>query len=285
MLTPETPCPSLNSVAGVPVYVKREDLHPYGSHKGRSIPHMIDKALEKGVTKFVISSSGNAALASAIHINRLANVGVHAHLTIFIGNKIPEYKQKMLTDRKSAYVEIHQVERPLQEATALSKEGHCLLRQSTDDTALFGYHSLASEILNTPNLSAVFVATSSGTTAQALHTEFKKHHKNIEIHIVQTTALHPIALPFDDDRQGESVTNAIADQVAHRRTEAQNAVRESNGGGWIVSDEDIREAQNYLKRDGIDVTENGAISVAGLLRASGKERLFRGSVVCIIGGR
>ena len=49
------------------LYFKREDLHPYGSHKGRSIPVMIEHYLASGDTRFAISSSGNAALAAVMH--------------------------------------------------------------------------------------------------------------------------------------------------------------------------------------------------------------------------
>ena len=51
---------------GIPsLYLKREDLHPLGSHKGRSLPYMIDKGLEEGLYRFAISSSGNGTTGAS----------------------------------------------------------------------------------------------------------------------------------------------------------------------------------------------------------------------------
>src|SRR5690349_19687251 len=72
---------------------KREDLHPYGSHKGRSIPVMIDKYMEEGIKHFAISSSGNAALAAAFHISKL-NSGIK--LEILVGQHINKNKLEKL---------------------------------------------------------------------------------------------------------------------------------------------------------------------------------------------
>jgi threonine dehydratase len=67
MVTPLEQQKKLAEVIGFSdLYFKREDLHPYGSHKGRSIPVMIDHYVASGDTTFAISSSGNAALAAAI---------------------------------------------------------------------------------------------------------------------------------------------------------------------------------------------------------------------------
>jgi hypothetical protein len=63
MKTPQTPVPELSAVLAFDqeIWLKREDLHRHGSHKGRSIPIMIDEAARTGSRRFVISSSGNAA--------------------------------------------------------------------------------------------------------------------------------------------------------------------------------------------------------------------------------
>ena len=68
-VTPLEAYPKLAKAIGVNrLYFKREDLHPYGSHKGRSIPVMIDKYFKAGDRRFANSSSGNAALAAAKYI-------------------------------------------------------------------------------------------------------------------------------------------------------------------------------------------------------------------------
>ena len=52
------------------LYFKREDKHPFGSHKGRSLPIMIARHIKSGWRDFVISSSGNAAIAAAHAIKK-----------------------------------------------------------------------------------------------------------------------------------------------------------------------------------------------------------------------
>jgi threonine dehydratase len=66
------------------LYFKREDLHQYGSHKGRSIPFMIDHYSGRGDRHFVISSSGNAALAAGLHVAKLNSENITSyHSSIF----------------------------------------------------------------------------------------------------------------------------------------------------------------------------------------------------------
>src|SRR3989338_108330 len=108
------------------VYLKREDQHKYGSHKGRSIPLMIKKYFkEEGKTNFVISSSGNAALA-AIHSAQAHNRNNPSKikLTVFVGKNIDQKKLKLLLlIIEDAKIKIEQVERPKQSAFQMDKDG------------------------------------------------------------------------------------------------------------------------------------------------------------------
>lgn len=45
------------------LWIKHEDRHPLGSHKGRSLAYQLSALSAAGKKKFVISSSGNAAIA------------------------------------------------------------------------------------------------------------------------------------------------------------------------------------------------------------------------------
>ena len=74
MKTPQAPILKLSSALGITteVWFKREDKHKYGSQKGRSIPLLIHEQYDLGKTHFVISSSGNAALAAVRDPTRTA---------------------------------------------------------------------------------------------------------------------------------------------------------------------------------------------------------------------
>ncbi|MFH0857592.1 MAG: PLP-dependent lyase/thiolase [Candidatus Magasanikbacteria bacterium] len=279
----------LAKILNIPaLYFKREDMHRYGSHKGRSIPKMIEFYKKQGQTHFCISSSGNAALAGALFVkeNNQKDEAEKISLHIFVGNNIPEEKLSVLKKLLDTHITLEQTERPKQSAFQMEKEGIAKnLRQSTDDIALLGYESLAEELLEIPNLQAVFIPTSSGTTAEALAT---KLGKNIQIHIVQTTKCHPIAGELDTDftPTEESCAMAIVDLVAHRKKDLVEKIAESHGSGWVVNDNQIEEAQKQiLEETNESISPNSALSFAGLQKALQKGKTFDGSVVCIMTGK
>jgi len=173
-MTPIEHCPDLAKSIGLSdLYLKREDLHPYGSHKGRSIPVMIDRYYNAGDRNFVISSSGNAALAAALYVREINQKNDlpdessgQANLNIFVGKNINSHKLDKLravagspstadeatrvldghaqTSNKRINVVIK--DRPLFTLNQAVEDGARSLRQSTDDAALEGYATLAEEL-------------------------------------------------------------------------------------------------------------------------------------------
>ncbi|MEK7607541.1 MAG: PLP-dependent lyase/thiolase [Patescibacteria group bacterium] len=293
MITPQTKHSELAKILGVSdLYFKREDLHPYGSHKGRSIPAMIDVKVSKGVTHFAISSSGNAALAAVRYIqernNQKKNIaGDCLSLSIFIGEHMNQKKKKKLFGEiRDKNITVTESLRPLQSLFQSKRES---LRQSTDPTALVGYRNFAKEIItNTPNISDVFVATSSGTTAQALAEYFAENKIGVAVHIVQPVENSPIARVFDTERRKSEIliADAIVDKVVHRKDALINALKKTDGSGWVVSNDEIKEALKLLaEKTKIKASPNGVLGFAGLLRAISKKRKFKGAVVCIITGQ
>lgn len=293
MKTPQQTYPALAEALGIPeIYLKREDLHPYGSHKGRSIPLMMKLHIKEGKQHFAISSSGNAALAAilAAQNHNRNNPANKVTLDVYIGKHIDEKKKKILLDAiDDTAITLHQVERPKQTVFQKEKEGVITsLRQSTDDTALQGYHELAREIDKIPDLAAIFIPTSSGTTAQGIAEAFDELNNRPQIHIVQTTACHPIAKEFDTyfSASESSIAGAIVDAIAHRKQALIQKIHQTHGFGWIISDEEITDTQELIKKHtGLSLSTNSALSVAGLRKAVGQGRSFSGPVVCMVGGK
>jgi len=273
------------------VYLKREDQHKYGSHKGRSIPPMLKKYFkEDGLTNFVLSSSGNVALAAIQAVqSHNRNNPTKLSLTIFVGPNINPHKLKILMNTiEDADVHLEQVERPKQTAFQMDKEGQAkLIRQANDDLALVGYEELAQELAKIPNLQAIFIPTSSGTTAQGIGQTFQNLEKDIQIHIVQTTSCHRIAEEFDNSPNDEqSVADALIDQTAQRKSEVIEVIKNSHGSGWIISNQHIKEAMNLVKDTcNVAVSPNSALSIAGLKKAAENGWKFDGAVVCLVTGR
>jgi len=291
LITPQTEEGKLALAIGVAsLFLKREDLHPYGSHKGRSIPVMIDLKCAKGGRDFAISSSGNAALAAIRHIQKKNAEGADLSLSVIVGENInPEKKAMLEAEMTDEHTELVSSKRPLQMLLEkIQGEQRLSLRQSTDHDALIGYNALGEELALIPNLSAVFMGASSGTCAQALTHFFKTRKMPVAVHIVQTTQCFPIAGAFYDKHEGSqsSIADAIVDKIAYRKDTLVPALRNSGGSGWIASNKEILAAQNLaLEHAEMSITPNGALGIAGLVKAVSHGITFDGPVVCIVTGR
>lgn len=292
MITPQETNQKIAKAIGVPsVYLKREDMHLYGSHKGRSIPRMIDHYIDMGKKRFALSSSGNAALAALRHTKSLNTKGADISLDIFIGHHADEAKTSMLEAEVSKGIRIEKSERPLQKLLEMTRLSNVVsLRQSTDDEALIGYYELAEELMDIKGLEAVFVGTSSGTTIQGLGERFAREGRTIKLFAIQTTACHPIADGFEEEsrvkNKESSTAGAIVDRVAHRREAVSTLIRESGGSAYIVTDSEIEHARSLIGiHAGFEVTANGALALAGLIRSLTRGHTFTGPVALIICGK
>ncbi len=299
MKTPQLPVPALATVLGLDheLWLKREDLHHHGSHKGRAIPLMISEAVKAGSKSFVISSSGNAARSAIIAIQNYNKnkPTCPLKLTIFVGEKIdPKKLTKLQTSITDTNINLVQCATPIQEAFAKEKnEGAHLLRQSINETALIGYRDLAKEISKIPDVTAIFLPASSGTTAQGIYEGFLKSEIQPELHIAQTSTCHPLvdswrqaaALPPLETITEISLAGAIVDKVAHRREKIVEALQKSGGAGWIISNTEILEIQQLVKQTlNLTISPTSALSIAALRQALKNHRTFKGAVVCLITG-
>lgn len=293
MKTPQEDYPELAEALGIDkIFLKREDLHPYGSHKGRSIPTMITNYVRDDKEDFVVSSSGNAALAAIRKVKKHnEKYDDKLNLKVFVGKKINQQKEKRLQEEteQSDKITIEKTDRPKQTAFQLGKEDNVVyLRQSTDDVATFGYQELAQELDNIINLKALFLPTSSGTTAEGLADGFSMLKQNPQIHVVQTEYCHPIAKKFDDDFESsdkQSFASAIVDKIGHRKQRVVEIINDTEGSGWVISDEEIKQAQNLVKeKTGLEISTNSALSIAGLQKAMENDWKWNGAVCCLVCG-
>ena len=293
MAAPITPTESYSALAAAigvsELRFKREDLHPYGSHKGRSIPVMIGHYAAAGDHRFAITGSGNAALAAALYVQEW-NAGKtteQLELDIFIGNHISGHKADKLKALASDCIRVTLKERPLQALTQAMNEGVRSLRQSTDDEALVGYEQLAAELAGEKDVGAVFIGTSSGTTAQALATYFIQNKLPIQVHIVQTPSCHPLVEAFEtyDGPDELSVADAIVDRTALRKDALIPVMKKTGGRGWIATNDDIAAAQDMAAEHAdLEISVNSALSVAGAMKAAALGWDFKGKVICMICG-
>jgi len=293
MQTPQIEAKNLGKKLGLstPLFLKREDMHCYGSHKGRSIPLMIQKYVNDNQRNFVISSSGNAALAAALFTRdyNIKHTTEQIKLTIFVGKNIDQKKLNIIKTIITNNIEIRQVANPKQSAFMVDKNGTAKnLRQSTDKNALTGYEELAKEFSEIKNLAAVFIPTSSGTTAQGLYEGFKKLNINPQIHIVQTDVCRPFIQIANNKEQiaNKSLASAIVDKIAHRKNKIKSVLKNSHGHGWVANNNEIRNAIKLVNdTEHIEVSPNSALSIVGLKQALADKKNFSGPVACLLTGR
>ncbi len=304
MKTPLINAENLANQLNIPaLYFKREDLHPYGSHKGRSIPLMIAEYNKQGWNNFVISSSGNAALSAALYIkeHNQKNPTNKIYLKIYIGYKID--KDKLARLLKITYlpfikkinnflkgikteIKIKQILNPKQSAFLAEKNNLAKnLRQSTDDLALVGYENLAKELSEISNLETIFIPTSSGTTAQGLYEGFKKLNISPKLNITQTSSCHPFAK--EEINNESSLAKAIVDKIAKRKNKIQEVLENTKGKALIIKNAELLEAEKIYHSHfpNEKPSYNSLLSLAGLLQETKKGTTFSGAVVCLFTGK
>lgn len=281
--------PSLAKKLGLPnLWIKHEYLNESGSHKIRLIKFLIDGYLKKNKKMFVISSSGNAAIAAAYYLNKY--VSQKTKLTIFISRNISKdkYRRLKIVVGGNKDITIKKTDWPKQRAFLFAKKYQAVfLRGSIESNAPRAYHSLARELIKIPFLQAIFIPTSSGITALGLHQEFKILKKKIEIHLVQTEKINTLAREFDHNfkPKNKSLAGAIVDKVVLRKKEVVQAIKESLGSAWIVSDQQLKEAKKiYNELDKKFKSYDSLLSLAGVIKAKKKNWPFSGSICCLFTG-
>lgn len=300
--------PSLADELGLDcLFLKREDANPTGSHKDRSLALQISAHLQDGAKEFVISSSGNAAISAAKLLSATT-----ARLHIFISNNIPESKlwrledvlgehnlfsnYKDLVDDSVVTVEnisIHISSRAKSDAFKFAKENdYVFLRGSTDPYAVEGFKTIAFELAKqAPEADAIFIPCSSGTSTQGIYEGYQQLFKEgsiskiPQIHVVQSTKVHPIAKEFDKDftMTEDSLVEAIVDRVAHRKPQAILAINETEGFGWVVSDDYILKGQKLLESAEVECSPEGGMVMGAVIKAKEKGFPFNCPVILITG--
>jgi len=282
------------------VYLKRDDMLQLGCSKQRSLPLMIYSHLQKGETKFCVSSSGNAALVSAFCAMQASSI---ESMFIYLSSGISDSKLQKFVDyldidcdvqdlREEIFIidnlKIQLVEDPRQEAFNQSKLGYVNLRGSTDDSALTGFASITDELVEQlgSDIDAVFVPASSGTTAQGIYQGFLNYGLKPQIHVVQTSKVKTLIKNLATQNQGvvelDHPSESIVDIIGHRKKQIQEIISDSMGYGWIIGSQEVAEAKAELEGYGIYTSFDSALAYAAYLKACAIES-FKKPVLLLTG--
>ena len=156
---------------------------------------------------------------------------------------------------------------------------------------MVGYEALARELGLIKGIGAIFIGTSSGTTAQALASYFinekMKDSKLVQVHIIQTSGCHPIVDGIEtyDGENEESVADAIVDRTALRKSKLVTLIKATSGNAWVATNDEIHTAQDLVEKNtGLKISTNSALSVVGAMQAVYQGWEIDGAVVCMICG-
>lgn len=254
------------------IYFKREDESINGSAKDRAIPLQVDSLIAQGFTSAVISSTGNAAI-SAQHFCSQKDI----HLTVFVSPDTPKGKLSLIKSYQTTL-------KPVSDAIKYSKAHQSyLLRQSTDESALAGYKALGNEIIEqAPDISSVFFPVGSGATLVGVSSALPK---NIKVFAVQSAYNCPITKKFDPNFIPEPVnlTDALTAKYVPLKQRVHHILTATGGTGLVVTNQEIKDAQNKLADFGIYCSFEGGLTLAGLLKAKSRFDIGPHPLVIITG--
>lgn len=268
---------------GTKVVIKNEMANPTHSFKDRSLAFQLSQYISNGIRRFVISSSGNAAISAANYVAKS-----DSEIDIFISDMIDEGKEEDLMKMESSRIRIHKGPRPKSDAIKFARDNNSMnLRGSIDDLALTGFKTIAYEVsIETPDIDCLFLPTSSGTSALALHYGFEEMNMKVAIFVCQSQRVHPIAMEFDKDyeEKDSSIADAIVDRVALRKPKLMQVLKKNGGGGYVISDYELFEAQARTGLSGYQMPSfNSALAFAGLRKAMGVEFKFKLPLILVSG--
>lgn len=261
------------------VRVKREDLNPTGSHKDRAAAYQLALAAERGERGVVISSSGNAAIATS----RYAELyGIPAIVTLH-----PDIDPHKLAAIDGATTTIISTVRAINTAKRIAREYSIPnLRPSTSDDAVQAYQSLGEELVTAAGeIDDIVVFGTSGATALAIAQQVALHKSLAAVQFVQGSGNAAIAEQLGAEAVNETADTAVAAGrlgVRHSRRSSAvcEAVTATGGRGWIVSPGQAEEVSVEAARHGVVLSVESAanLCVARARAESGRR------VVCIVSG-
>ncbi len=213
-------------------------------------------------------------------------------LFVFVSPHTDKEKLKKIADFGAAVIISR---RALTLADLVSKKfGIRNLRPGTDKNSHFGLKSIAFEIFeHCGEIDSIFIPTSSASTLIAIGEAYRdliklyEIRRAPEIYAVQTSKIHPIAEKFDKDFIPEKTSLArgiISKKIYEKKlSEIFEIIKNSKGGGAVVSNLEIITAQKILAQNNIITSYESAASFAGAIKL--KEKISGKKVALLLTGK
>lgn len=216
------------------LWIKHEDLHPIGSHKGRSIAYQLSVLRSIGAKKLVLSSSGNAAIA-------LAQLNQFFSAFVFVSPEMDKAKEAQLVLADQSYTKIISTIFPRNFAQYLvNKNGYVDIRPSQSDDAIVGLRTLglelAEQLSDLSDQYCIYIATTSGANTLGMYQAFVLL---LEQGVLQSLPkLYPVLMP---GYNGGTLTS-------QRREQLEAAV--THTGGAIIDQSPVWDGDHPTSFEG-----------------------------------
>ena len=298
-----TPTILLTELDGIPVWAKVEGVLPTGSTKDRLIAVSLPLMVERGIERFVFSSTGNTAAAYAWGLQHYPELSAR----VFVSEEVPESQLGPKTDRmevvrvKGDYVEAQKRSRTELRADEVSEGGFFNLgrREGAKLTYLEAFDDVARA---GGRIDTVIQAVASGlgivaaARASAQSTAVRRWGHAPRLFCAQQTSCSPMVKAYravmsgTNDREVVEMPTGLAEAILLGDPFASfdyvaRAVRESAGGFVDVTSSEIAAALQHHARE-VPLGDAAAVALASVYRLweQGDLRESEGVLVVLTGG-
>lgn len=294
--TPLIKSKDLASKLGIDLYFKIEGKNPTGSFKDRGSLVDITVAKELGAKCIVVASTGNMAASCCCYA---AAAKIPCFAIVPVGVPLAKMSQVIayggqLIQIEGNYNEAIRLAHDVAKEMGFFLAGDYAFRVEGQKMAAF---ELLDQLLyEVPD--QILIPMGSGTNMAAYAKGFREYKqlgliKQIPRLIgIQAEGASPIFTSFKTKSrsiipiaQANTIASAIAVENPLDGIKALDAIYESNGMVFAVTDKEILQAQKLLaSSEGLFVESASAATVASLIKLKNKGKLSPGKIVCILTG-
>ncbi|MEA1994045.1 MAG: threonine synthase [Euryarchaeota archaeon] len=259
------------TIGGVSLWLKEDQLFPTGSFKDRGASVLISKLKELGIQRVVEDSSGNAGAAIAAYCAK-----AEIKCDIFVPKEVSSAK---MHQTESYGAELHRVPGDREEAAkaALSAAEETYYASHSRNPFFFhGTKTFAFEVSEQLGWKApdtVVLPVGNGTVLLGAYIGFNEllnagvTERVPRIIAVQSENCSPLYRAFKDVpavKKKETIAEGIA--IAHpiRGKQILSAVRKTGGDFIAVSDSEIKDSLSEMWKKGHFIEPTAAATIAGL---------------------
>lgn len=283
--TPLIPAPRLGEQLGLDLYLKYEGLNPTGSFKDRGMTMAMSKAMEAGAKAVICASTGNTSASAAAYA---ARAGIPCYVVIPDGAvAMGKLAQALMYGARTIQIEGNFDDglRLVRQLTEAHKE--IALVNSVNPFRLQGQKTAAFEVVDAlgayPDFLAIPVGNAGNITAYWMGF---KEYLAAGVGVVEncgcggSSPCLPRMLGMQaagaaplvnggEVADPKTVGTAIKIGRPATREGAIGAARESGGGFWAVTDDEMLEAYRLLaSQEGVFAEPASCASLAGLIKLS-----------------